>query len=247
MNNQKNTDAVLLEARDLQRAFKKPDGSELKVLRGVSFSLKQGQTLSIRGASGSGKSTLLNVLAGLEAPSSGEVLWQGRALTKMPRAEQAAMRARWLGFVFQSYYLLPELTAVQNVLLARRLVGRVRSQDHQRATELLYYVGLGERIDQVPAKLSGGERQRVAIARALMNRPSLILADEPTGNLDEATAGRIMNLLHSLCADEGVALLLVTHNEAFAQICSQCCLLQEGYLSQKSPLPELAEHEAQSP
>lgn len=196
----------------------------LEVLRGVDLVVGAGESVSIRGESGSGKSTLLNLLSGLDAPDGGEVRWGGEA--KLAAAE----RGRRVGLVFQSFYLVPELDALDNVLLAARLLGPVGVGERARAAELLRRVGLAERARHVPARLSGGERQRVALARALMNRPSLILADEPTGNLDEHTGDAIIELLLGLRAEEACALVLVTHNSAHAARCARSLTLRDGVL-----------------
>ncbi len=191
----------------------------------MGLSIAAGESVSIRGESGSGKSTLLNLLAALDTPDSGEVIWAGRNSAGMDR------RATFLGMVFQSFYLIPELDALQNVLMARRMVGRIGSADKQRAADLLKRVGLTERAHHLPAQLSGGERQRVAVARALMNSPQLILADERTGNLDEKTGDAVIELLLGLCAETKTALILVTHNAAYAAKASRKTLLHEGRLS----------------
>ena len=194
----------------------------IEVLRGVDLAIAAGESVSIRGESGSGKSTLLNLLSGLDAPDSGDLRWEGDA-TLAP-----ARRGRLIGLVFQAFYLVPELDARDNVLLAARLLGKVGEPERARAAELLSRVGLSARANHIPAKLSGGERQRVAIARALMNRPKLILADEPTGNLDEGSGDAVINLLLALCAEEGCALVLVTHNAAHAARCARRLFLREG-------------------
>lgn len=211
----------ILQATGLHKSYLSGE-RRLEVLRGVELAVAAGESVSIRGESGSGKSTLLNLLSGLDAPDAGELRWEGVA-TLGP-----AERGRMIGLVFQSFYLVPELDALDNVLLAARLLGKVGAAERVRAAELLRRVGLGERMTHVPAKLSGGERQRVAIARALMNRPKLILADEPTGNLDEGSGDAVIDLLLALCAEEGCALVLVTHNAAHASRCGRRLFLREG-------------------
>ena len=215
------TKPALLEARGLRKSYLSGE-RRLEVLRGVELTVAAGESVSIRGESGTGKSTLLNLLSGLDAPDAGELRWEGD--TALP----AARRGRLIGLVFQSFYLVPELDAHDNVLLAARLLGPVGAAERARATELLCRVGLAERAGHVPAKLSGGERQRVAIARALMNRPKLILADEPTGNLDEGSGEAVIDLLLALCAESGCALVLVTHNIAHAARCARRLFLREG-------------------
>jgi predicted ABC-type transport system involved in lysophospholipase L1 biosynthesis ATPase subunit len=173
--------------------------------------------VSIRGESGSGKTTLLNLLAGLDASEGGEIRWASAEVAGLSNNALAGLRARFLGMVFQAYYLIPEIDALANVLLARRMLGRVGVADRARARALLVRVGLGERGHHLPAQLSGGERQRVAIARALMNEPRVILADEPTGNLDEQTG-------------DSVVVVLVTHNPRHAAKCGRSLLLHDGVL-----------------
>jgi putative ABC transport system ATP-binding protein/lipoprotein-releasing system ATP-binding protein len=212
-----------LSARALRKSYPSGDG-RLEVLRGVDLDIAAGESVSIRGESGSGKSTLLNLLAGLDSPDTGSVSWAGSTDTG------AGRRAAFLGMVFQSFYLVPELDALANVLLARRILGRLDPAARTRARDLLARVGLAERAHHLPAHLSGGERQRVALARALMNSPRLILADEPTGNLDEQTGGGVIELLLSLCVSADAALVLVTHNAAHAARTRRSLLLTSGTL-----------------
>lgn len=197
----------------------------LEVLHGVGLSVAEGESVSIRGESGSGKSTLLHLLAGLDAPDSGEIRWAGSADTG------AARRARFLGMVFQSFYLIPELDALGNVLMAARVAGKTGPAERGRAAELLERVGLAGRSHHLPSQLSGGERQRVAVARALMNSPRLVLADEPTGNLDEKTGDSVVDLLTGLCAERRVALVLVTHNAGHAARASRALVMRDGILA----------------
>jgi lipoprotein-releasing system ATP-binding protein len=172
--------------------------------------------VSIRGESGSGKSTLLNVLSGLERADSGQLFWQGQDVTRYSLSKLAGARTRFMGFVFQAYYLAPELNAIENVLLGARIAGRVDQAVRERAEALLVRVGLKERITHSSTKLSGGERQRVAVARALINDPPLVLADEPTGNLDESTGAAVMDLLLEIADESAKSLVLVTHNPKYA-------------------------------
>jgi len=214
---------VILSARGLRKNYLSGD-RPIAVLRGVDIDLMRGESVSIRGESGSGKSTLLHVLAGLDRPEAGTVTWEGSGeLT--PRR-----RGAFLGMVFQAFYLIPELSARQNVLMAARIVRGVSPEAEARTDELLDQVGLGQRTRHLPAQLSGGERQRVAVARALLNQPKLILADEPTGNLDERTGDEIVDLLLGLCASLGTTLVLVTHNPSHAQKASRRLALHEGVL-----------------
>jgi putative ABC transport system ATP-binding protein/lipoprotein-releasing system ATP-binding protein len=215
---------TVLSARGLRKTYQSGD-KRLEVLRGVDLDILAGESVSIRGESGSGKSTLLNLMAGLDAPDSGTVTWSGSPDTG------AGRRAAFLGMVFQSFYLVPELDAFANVLLARRILGGADAAARSRARELLAQVGLEGRSHHLPSHLSGGERQRVALARALMNRPRLILADEPTGNLDEATGNGVIELLLGLCASADTALVLVTHNGAHAAKTRRSLVLTAGALA----------------
>jgi predicted ABC-type transport system involved in lysophospholipase L1 biosynthesis ATPase subunit len=211
---------AVLRAVGLKKSYSSGD-RRIEVLSGVDLRVAPGESVAIRGESGSGKSTLLHLLAGLDGPDAGTVEWEGAPAT-------AERRARYLGMVFQSFYLIPELDARENVLMAARLAGPAGAAERQRAADLLARVGLAERATHLPAQLSGGERQRVAVARALMNAPRLILADEPTGNLDERTGDAVIELLLGLCRETGTALVLVTHNAAHAAKAGRTLLLHEG-------------------
>ena len=189
---------------------------ELEVLRGIDVRVRRGESLVIVGASGAGKSTLLHLLGGLDAPSAGDVSLDGASLFAMSKAARTKLRNERIGFVFQSYNLLPELDALENVCLPALLQPRTRDGVMERGMELLKAVGLGARMEHQPAELSGGEQQRVAVARALMNRPSLVLADEPTGNLDSKTGESILDLLWRLREESGTTLVMVTHDEHVA-------------------------------
>ncbi len=225
-----NSNDILLEARSVAKYF---PGTEEKihVLDGVNFSIARGESVSIRGESGSGKSTLLNVLSGLETADSGELFWEGRAVSGRSLSWLAARRTRYIGFVFQAYYLAPELNALENVLLGARIAGRVDSTVVDHAEQLLNRVGMSHRLKHSSTKLSGGERQRVAVARALINNPPLVLADEPTGNLDEATGQAVMELLLDLATEAERSLVLVTHNPEFAARTRRQLTLHLGQLS----------------
>jgi len=201
------------------------------VLDGVDFKLRRGESVSIRGESGSGKSTLLNVLSGLETTDVGELLWNGQQVSGRSLSWLAARRTNYIGFVFQSYYLAPELNALENVLLGARIAGRINSTVIDRAEALLKRVGMEHRLRHGSTKLSGGERQRVAVARALINDPPLVLADEPTGNLDEATGVAVMDLLLEIAGEEAKSLVLVTHNPEFAKRTQHQLTLHLGQFS----------------
>jgi lipoprotein-releasing system ATP-binding protein len=207
---------------------------EIPVLRGIDLAVAAGESVALLGASGAGKSTLLHVLGLLDAPSGGEVRYDGRRVDDLPVRERAALRHRHVGFVFQFYHLIPELTALQNVQLARMMAisplayWRGRKQARAEAEAMLARVGLKERMRHRPAELSGGERQRVAIARALLARPRALLADEPTGNLDSHTAAGVVELMFEVARQDGLALLLVTHDEELARRCKRTVRMKDG-------------------
>ena len=203
----------------------------LDVLRGVDLSVAEGESLAITGMSGAGKSTLLHVLGGLDRPTSGQVLYRGRDLYALGDRERSAIRAQKIGFVFQAYHLLPELTVLENVLLPGLSAAGafLRGQRlRARAADLLARVGLTERAAHRPNELSGGEQQRAALARALMNGPELLLADEPTGNLDSKTGEDVLRYLFELAAEQNLTLVIVTHNEAVAARCRRHVVLRDG-------------------
>jgi Predicted ABC-type transport system involved in lysophospholipase L1 biosynthesis, ATPase component len=198
----------------------------LTILQDVSFSVAAGESLAIVGVSGSGKSTLLGLLAGLDLPSSGRIRLAGEELNALDEDGRARLRGQKVGFVFQTFQLLPGLTALENVMLPLELAGNPAAM--AQATALLERVGLGQRLDHYPKQLSGGEQQRVAIARAFAIGPALLFADEPTGNLDAATGGRIIDLLFALNAEQGTTLILVTHDDKLAARCGRRLHLDAG-------------------
>lgn len=202
--------------------------AQIQVLDGIDLSVADGETVAIVGPSGSGKTTLLILLAGLEQPRSGEIIFDGIALDPLDADALADLRRDRLGIIFQSFHLVQSLTALGNVALPLEIAGRKNAQ--QQAREMLDKVGLAERENHYPAQLSGGEQQRVAIARALVHAPKLVLADEPTGNLDIATGARIIDLLFDLNADVGSTLLLVTHDDEVARRCQRVVRLHQGRL-----------------
>ena len=216
---------LVLSARGLSKSYLSGD-RRIEVLAGVDLDIAPGESVSVRGESGSGKSTLLNLLAGLDQGDAGTLEWEGRGGTG------AGRRAAYLGMVFQAFYLIPELDALGNVLMAARILGGLDADARRRADSLLDRVGLSPRRRHLPAQLSGGERQRVAVARALMNSPRLLLADEPTGNLDERTGTAVIELLLGLCAETRTALVLVTHNAAHAARTGRRLVLRDGRLSE---------------
>ncbi len=215
----------MLQVERLGRQVSSPEGT-LAILSDVSLAIGRGETVAIMGASGAGKSTLLALLAGLDEPTSGTVRLAGRDITGLDEDGRAAVRARHVGFVFQAFHLVPSLTALENVMLPLELAGRADARAAARG--VLERVGLRERVGHYPRQLSGGEQQRVAIARAFVMRPDVLFADEPTGNLDAATGGRIMDLLFELNATEGATLVLVTHDPALAGRCGRIVRLDAG-------------------
>ncbi len=204
-------------------------GSELTILQNIDLRINQGATVAIVGASGSGKSTLLGILAGLDQASSGEVYLAGQALHQLNEDERAELRARSVGFVFQSFLLLPSLTALENVTLPAELAGMPDAR--ARGLELLAQVGLSHRADFFPNQMSGGEQQRVAIARAFITKPAVLFADEPSANLDSATGEKIEDLLFELNEQQGTTLVLVTHNHELAQRCQFRFQMHAGHLT----------------
>ena len=223
-------DANLLSARGLHKTYLLGHRS-LEVLRGVDLELRQGDFLALRGASGAGKSTLLHLLGGLDSPSQGEIWLGGRNLAKLSALELAHVRNEEVGFIFQAYYLLPELDALENVCLPARMARMPAGRAEARGRELLERVGLKERIEHKPYELSGGEQQRVAIARSLINEPHLILADEPTGNLDSHTGEEIINLLVSIRAEQQTTLIMATHDTRVAARAPPVIELVDGQLA----------------
>ena len=224
------TDSIHLRARGLCQTYDL-GGSHLDVLRGVDLDVARGEVVFLRGPSGAGKSTLLYILAGLEHPRSGSVEFEGEQLFSIGSSRQAQLRNSRMGFVFQSYFLLPELTALENVLLPAMLGGSANRGGEEKARSLLDRVGLSGRLDHLPSQLSGGEQQRVAIARALVNDPGILFADEPTGNLDAATGAGIIDLLLGLARQDGRTFVAVTHDPALASLGDRQLYLEEGHLT----------------
>jgi putative ABC transport system ATP-binding protein len=218
---------TVLEARSLRKQVTSPEGM-LTILDDVSLAVAAGETVAVVGASGAGKSTLLALLAGLDEPSAGGVWLEGIELSALDEDGRAAARAKHVGFVFQSFHLIPSLTALENVMLPLELAGRSDARAAARA--VLQQVGLGPRLGHYPKQLSGGEQQRVAIARAFVTRPAVLFADEPTGNLDSATGARVIELLFDLNAANGTTLVLVTHDREIARRCGRIIELDAGKL-----------------
>jgi putative ABC transport system ATP-binding protein len=216
---------TVLEAAGVGKQVSSPEGT-LAILTDVTLAIRRGETVAVMSASGAGKSTLLALLAGLDESTSGTVTLAGSELTALDEDGRAALRARHVGFVFQSFHLVPSLTALENVMLPLELAGRRDARG--AALEVLGRVGLAGRVGHYPRQLSGGEQQRVAIARAFVTRPDVLFADEPTGNLDAATGERIMDLLFGLNAETGATLVLVTHDLALASRCGRVIRLDAG-------------------
>jgi ABC-type lipoprotein export system ATPase subunit len=222
----------LLTAIGLQKTY--VIGSRtLEVLRGVDVEIARGDFVALRGASGTGKSTLLHLIGGLDTPNAGEISFRGQNLSGYSEARLTLFRNRSVGFVFQAYHLLPELTALENVCLSARIARMPAGQAEQRGRQLLGRVGLNAREDHKPSELSGGEQQRVAIARALINEPELLLADEPTGNLDSRTGGEIIELLKSLRVEKQTTLIIATHDEKVAAHAQRVIELVDGRIAVK--------------
>ncbi|CEN37362.1 ABC transporter ATP-binding protein [Capnocytophaga cynodegmi] len=218
----------LLEIRDIKRDFKL--GNEvLHVLKGIWLSIEKGEYVALMGPSGSGKSTLMNILGCLDTPTSGEYILNGRDVSKLSDGELADIRNKEIGFVFQTFNLMPRTTALDNVALPMIYAGIEKNKRRERATEVLELVGLGDRMMHKPNELSGGQRQRVAVARALVNHPSIILADEPTGNLDSKTSYEIMALFNEI-HQKGNTVILVTHEEDIAQHAHRIIRLRDGLI-----------------
>jgi lipoprotein-releasing system ATP-binding protein len=218
---------ILLSAQGLKKTYFMGSRT-LEVLRGVDVEITRGDFVTLRGASGTGKSTLLHLIGGLDTPNAGEIIFRGQKLSGYSEGELTIFRNRRVGFVFQAYHLLPELTALENVCLSARIARISAGQAEKRARELLGRVGLNAREDHKPSELSGGEQQRVAIARALVNEPELLLADEPTGNLDSKTGGEIIELLKSLRVEKQTTLIIATHDEKVAAHAQRVIELVDG-------------------
>ena len=214
---------MIIEAKDIRKGF-----GRLEVLNGVDFSVEKGEVVSIVGASGAGKTTLLQILGTLSRPDSGSLEIDGKNVLALSEKQLSAFRCREIGFVFQAHHLLPEFSALENVMMPALIAGRRTSEAKKAALELLERVGLEDRAEHKPAQLSGGEQQRTAIARALINNPAVLLADEPTGNLDSATKQEIHRLLFSLRESLGQTIVLVTHDPQLAALCDRSLEMRDG-------------------
>jgi putative ABC transport system ATP-binding protein len=223
------TDAPIVELRDVTRSF--PGPPEVQALKQVNLAVSAGDYVAIVGPSGSGKSTMLNLLGLLDRPSVGEYYLSGELTAQLTEAERASVRATTIGFVFQAFHLLPHRSVLDNVLLPMLYSGVPRAEREARARDALRRVGLSHRVDFSPGTLSGGERQRVAVARAVVSSPRLLLADEPTGNLDQGTSGEVMELFEELNAD-GLTLVVITHDDAIARRARRTIRIADGRLSE---------------
>lgn len=220
---------LLLEARNLEKNFPRAGGT-VEVLRDCHFALDEREAVAVTGPSGSGKSTLLNILGGLDSPSAGEVLLRGEILDLSNHAAMSRWRSTGVGFVFQFHFLLPDFSALENLLIPVRGRGKVQAEDRRRAEQFLAITGLADRANHLPGELSGGEQQRVAVARAFMNRPRVVLADEPFGNLDREIGTRLGDMLFALREQEGTALVIVTHDNRLAARADRALHLMDGRL-----------------
>jgi lipoprotein-releasing system ATP-binding protein len=229
-------DDAILSATGLRKVYIEEDGSELTVLDGVEIEVRRGEAIALVGASGAGKSTLLHLLGFLDRPTAGEVRLERRAVGGLPDRELAAIRNQRIGFVFQFHHLLREFTAVENVMMPLLIGGAEHDEAAGRARDLLREVGLGGRLTHKPGELSGGEQQRVAVARALANRPAVVLADEPSGNLDTHTAEQLHDLFFRLRAEHGVALVVATHNRELSERADRVFQLKDGLLQHFHPV-----------
>ena len=224
---------VLLRSVGVTKTYRK-DGAAVEVLKGVSITVREAETIAILGSSGAGKSTLLHVLGTLEPPTAGEVLYYGQDVTRFSSEKISRFRNREIGFIFQFHYLLQEFTALENVLMPALIAGENREKYAQRAKELLEDVGLGHRLTHRPSELSGGEQQRVALARALVMSPRLVLADEPTGNLDSVNAQKVKDLFLRLSESRGITIALVTHDEEIARGFGRHVVMRDGRITDDS-------------
>jgi putative ABC transport system ATP-binding protein len=235
----------MIAVKDLRKSIRNGPRT-VDILKGLDFTVPKGQFAAIMGSSGSGKSTLLGLLAGLDTPSAGSVRLNGTEISYLPEDKLAQVRGKTIGFVFQSYQLIPTLTALENVLLPHELNDDTKENGLARARDLLTSVGLGDRMDHYPVQLSGGEQQRVALARAFILRPPIVLADEPTGNLDTTNGAHVLELLLNLNRTEGTTLVLVTHDPLLASYANRRITLRDGLIiaDEINPTPAESSREA---
>lgn len=214
---------MIIKAENIEKSFGK-----LKVLKGIDFSVERGELVAIMGASGAGKSTLLQILGTLSSPDAGSLYIEGTDVLKLNSKELSAFRNKTIGFVFQFHHLLPEFTSLENVMIPAFIAGKSEKEAKKEAIQLLETMGLSERLSHKPSELSGGEQQRVAIARALINKPAVLFADEPSGNLDSVTKKEIHNLFLSLREKLGQTIIIVTHDPSLAEMCDRCLYMKDG-------------------
>ena len=229
-----NRDQVIIQVEDIHKVYQLGE-TQVHALRGVSLEIRRGEFVAIMGASGSGKSTFMNILGCLDKPTSGRYLLEGTDVSSLEKKQLAGIRNRKIGFVFQGFNLLARTTALENTELPTLYARIDKDERHRRAIEALKMVGLGDRIDHFPSQLSGGQQQRVAIARALVNRPSILLADEPTGNLDSRTSVEVMEILQRL-NDQGLTIVLVTHEHDIAQFTKRSIVFRDGKVRRDEPI-----------
>lgn len=236
---------LVVRLEGVTKEYKATKGTEpVMALRGIDLAVPKGAMAAVKGPSGSGKTTLLQIIGALDVPTAGTVLVDGQELTEMDEARLTTYRARTVGFVFQTFNLIPNLTALENVELPMEAVDTPKARRHDKAVEMLEAVGMGDRLYHFPTKLSGGEQQRVAMARALVNDPSIILADEPTGNLDSRTGDSIIALLSELRHSHGATVLIVTHSSEVSKMCDRTFTIRDGRITGERDEREVAEREA---
>ena len=233
---------LILKTKRINKIYRN-NGTEVHALRGVDLEVEPGELVAVMGPSGSGKSTLLHILGGLDSPTSGEVYLGGRRIDNISEAQRAVLRRKQVGFVFQAFNLIGNLSVSENVELPALVAGMPSAQVHQRRDSLLKDLGVGEKVHNVPAQLSGGEKQRVALARALVNQPAILLADEPTGNLDSKTALEVLQLLHQT-HQQGQTILMVTHDPNVASIAQRVIFMKDGRITSETILQE--QHDTRS-
>ena len=219
----------IIETKNLKKVYKTDEGY-VEALKGINFSMEKGQMVAVMGPSGSGKSTFLHLLGGIDIPTEGQVLVNGKDIYSMKEDEKAVFRNKTIGFVFQFHYLLPEFTALENVMIPKLLYEKNEKKVKEEAVKILKKLNLGDRLNHKPSQLSGGQQQRVAIARALINNPSIIIADEPTGNLDSENTKIVMEILQSLNKEHNVSIVIATHDVDIAEYCYHTYYMKDGFL-----------------
>jgi lipoprotein-releasing system ATP-binding protein len=222
---------IILDVKNIGKSFMQPDKTRLEVLKGLSLAVRRGTIIAVTGASGSGKSTLLHLMGSLDKPDTGDILLEEKSILTFNREEQTRYRNQQVGFIFQFHYLMPELNVLENVAFPFLMNHFNKEEAYEKAERILANVGLKDKVDYMPYQLSGGERQRAAIARGLINSPEILMADEPTGNLDWKTGERVFNIFKELLKERHLTAVIVTHNEQLAQLADERYLLHEGNLT----------------